>query len=128
MATSVKSSQFPGGELHADKVVIVTGPSIGSVVQIFVLGAVVGAAAASYWRSRQAPEAPQAETEEVESRTRRLLARSMMLARRIRDLVAGAAEVAGPALQRALAEGKAAARAVEEELEVKPATEELEQV
>lgn len=118
MAYSVKASEV-GGEVRADKIVIVTGPSFGTAIKLILFGAVVGAGAALYWKNQQKPPllpAETAEVEEVASRLQNLSSRAKSIATRARDLVQNAAEVAGPALQQAITEGRAAARETEDKL------------
>ena len=120
MASSVKASEL-SGEVRADKVVIVTGPGFGASLKFMLLGAALGAAAALYWKNQQTPAitpaAPTlADSEEVASRVNRLAARAKSIATRTRNLVHDAAEVAGPALQQAIIEGRTAAKEVEAQL------------
>ncbi len=122
MAYSVKASEKPSpldGEVRANKIVIVTGPSFGTAIKLILFGAAIGAGAALYWKNQQKPaplSAVPADAEEVASRLQNLSSRAKSIAGRARDLVQSAAEVAGPALQQALIEGRAAARETEDEL------------
>lgn len=118
VAYSVKASELDGA-VRADKIVIVTGPSFGTAVKLILFGAAIGAGAAFCWKNQQksAPlSGPPADAEEVASRLQNLSTRAKSIAGRARDLVQNAAEVAGPALQQALIEGRAAARETEDEL------------
>ena len=129
MAYSVKASDLPDGDLHAHKVVIVTGPSFGSGLKLVVVGAVLGAAAALYWKNQQeskptfSPSAGASNTSPAPSsvatraRLRQLAERAKTLAGRASEAIQSAAEIATPALQNALQEAKKAARAAESEIE-----------
>jgi hypothetical protein len=127
VAYSVKASEVDG-EVRADKIVIVTGPTFGTAVKFMLLGAALGAAAAISWKNGQSPAlAPASPTlddsEELTSRLNRLAARAKSIANRARNIAHNAAEVAGPALQQAIAEGRSAAR--EAEKQIKAQVEEL---
>ncbi len=116
MAFSVKASDLPEtGELHASKVVIVTGPSFGTGLKLILFGAVLGAGAALYWKNQQESKSPPPAVPDKSSEA--LATRLRKLAERLRDLAAHTAEVAAPALQNALQEAKKAARAAESQIE-----------
>ena len=130
MASSVKPADLPG-EVRTDKIVIVTGPTFGTALKFMLLGAALGAAAALSWKNSQAPTVAPAlpaeiESDELASRMNRLAARAKSVATRARNIVQNAADVAGPALQQAIAEGRATARDLETQLkeEVKEAKKE----
>jgi hypothetical protein len=122
VAYSVNPSE--GGEVRAEKVVIVTGPSFGTTIKLILFGAALGAGAVLAWQKQNEkplqPTLPGLDDEdsadEMASRLNSLAARAKTVANRARDLVQSAAEMAAPALQNAIAEGKKAARHVEEEI------------
>lgn len=87
MAYSVKASDLPeGGELHANKVVIVTGPDFGTGLKLVLFGAVLGAGAALYWKNSQDKKPNLASSDETSealtARLHHLAERAKLLASR----------------------------------------------
>lgn len=121
MAFSVKPSEIAetGGELHANKIVIVTGPSFGTGLKLVLFGAVLGAAGALYWKNQQ--ESPlstpaEAETKAASARLKSMAERIKDLSSRAANVIHTASEVAAPALQNAMQEFRHAARETEAEI------------
>jgi len=113
------------GETLPDKVVVVTGPTLGTILGFIGLGVVLGAAAALYFRNSQEVAAESEElaadgshrVEGLVERLNRLQGRIKTLAGRTRETVTHAKDVLGPVLHEAVNEAKNAARDAEEELQ-----------
>jgi len=113
------------GETLPDKVVVVTGPTLGTVLGFMALGAAIGAGAVLYFRQSHATLADSEElaadgshrVQSLVDRLSRLQGRIKNLAGRTRETVTHATEVLGPVLHEAVNEAKNAARDAEEELQ-----------
>ena len=118
------------GETLPEKVVIVTGPTLGTILGFIALGAALGAAGALFLSNRQSGGAAATGLEglgasdegghrlnSVVERLNRLQTRIKTLASRTRDTVTSASEALGPVLHDAVNEAKNAARDVEEDLQ-----------
>lgn len=129
MAYSVKPND--SGEVHAEKVVIVTGPSFGTAIKLILFGAALGAGAALYWKNQQnktfQPTLPHLGEEKTAKdatvRLNNLADRAKALANRAKDVVQAAAEIAAPTVQHAFSEIRQAAK--EAEAEIKEEIQEL---
>lgn len=119
------------GEDAPDKIVIVTGPTFGSVIGFIALGAVLGAGGVLYWKSRgstpglsedAATPSPfskgvnDAEKTAVVDRANALMQRVKSVSLRARDTIEMAREALAPTIQEAIAEAKTTAAQTEKEL------------
>lgn len=119
-------------EVHTDKVVIVTGPTLGTILGFVALGAAIGAGAATFLNKKQGDEnsgdavaagvsaggskdGTTAST--VAARAGSLAERAKNLAGRAKSTVQSAAEAISPAVQDAIQEARSAAQKTEQELE-----------
>ncbi|MDQ3814488.1 MAG: hypothetical protein M3347_11120 [Armatimonadota bacterium] len=122
------------GELHSEKVVIVTGPSFATVVEFILLGAALGAAATIYYYHSQSSSTGSGEDAVLEGVTggghknvssvqqfvRRLsnvATRATSVAQRVREAAQTAGEVIGPTFKEAVAEARNTAQETEHQLE-----------
>jgi hypothetical protein len=120
-------------EGHPEKVVIVTGPTFGTAMEFMLLGAVIGAAA-MYWQRQRGGTAAATDDAVFEGltaggakgadghgqlveRLTRLSHRLKNLAARTKETVQSAAEVMGPSIKQAVAEGKSVAHQTAHDLE-----------
>ena len=118
------------GETLPEKVVIVTGPTLGTILSFIAFGAVIGAAGALFWRNSQSTPAAGEDSfggfgeaggeqrmNSIVERLNKLQTRIKSLASRTRDTVSSATEVLGPVLHDAVNEAKNAARDAEKDLQ-----------
>jgi hypothetical protein len=117
------------GEAAPEKIVIVTGPTFGSVIGFIALGAVLGAGGVLYWKNRHAGSTPaanapdpfsknvnEAEKTALIDRANALMQRVKSLSMRARDTIEDARETLAPTIQEAIAEAKTAAAKTEKDL------------
>ena len=118
------------GEDAPEKIVIVTGPTFGSVVGFIALGAALGAAGVLYLKERGSTPAPAndiipdpfsknvnaQEKTALVHRANALMQRVKSLSVRARDTIESARETLAPTIQEAIAEAKTAAAQTEHEL------------
>ena len=117
------------GETLPEKVVIVTGPTLGTILSFIAFGAVIGAVAAVFLtRSQSTPGTTEpgeftdgaAGNKRIKSlveRLNKLQTRIKTLAGRTRETVSSASEVLGPVLHEAVNEARVAAREAEVSLQ-----------
>lgn len=113
-------------EVHAEKVVIVTGPGLRTILSYIAFGAALGAGATFFFSQKSSSDASEsaAKGDEDESATRESLAaragnlaeRVKNLTGRVRGMMQSAGDVLGPVLQEALGDARDAARQAQEEL------------
>jgi hypothetical protein len=119
------------GEQAPEKIVIVTGPTFGSVIGFIALGAALGASGVLYWKERQSTpglkddgSAPDPFSKKVNAaektalihRANALMQRVKSLSIRARDTIESARETLAPTIQEAIAEAKTTAAKTEQEL------------
>lgn len=118
--------------LHAERVVIVTGPGFGTALGFIALGAAIGAGAFYALSGRRAmlpapadvlaaaesesPQAPEARAQQFATRIGALSRRVKTLAGHAKEAARVAAETVGPVLGEAVAQGRTAARETEAKL------------
>jgi len=117
------------GETLPEKVVIVTGPTLGTILAFIAFGAALGAAATLFLRNGSTPAAGDGNfagfagaggaqrMNSIVERLNKLQTRIKSLASRTRDTVTTASEVLGPVLHEAVNEAKNAARDAEKDLQ-----------
>ncbi len=119
------------GEGTPEKIIIVTGPTFGSVIGFIALGAALGAGGVLYWKNQHRTpglkndgSTPDPFSKEVNAdekaalvnRTNSLMQRVKSLSLRARDSIEAARETLAPTIQEAIAEAKIAAAKTEREL------------
>jgi hypothetical protein len=119
------------GDDTPEKIVIVTGPTFGSVVGFIALGAALGAAGVLYWKERGSTPGltnddtvPDPFSKSVNAREKTalvhranaLMQRVKSLSVRARDTIESARETLAPTIQEAITEAKTAAAQTEHEL------------
>ena len=117
------------GDTLPEKVVIVTGPTLGTILSFIAFGAVIGAAAALLLRGSQSTPgdtefgefsggaAGNQRINSLVERLNKLQSRIKSLAGRTRETVSSASEVLGPVLHEAVNEARVAAREAEVSLQ-----------
>ena len=101
-------------EFQPEKVVIVTGPTLGSSLKLILFGALLGSAGTLYWLRQQ--EDDDASIADSKEKTKHLLQRTSDLARRTKDLAQNVAQNVMPQWQEAVETAKSTAAETEQEL------------
>lgn len=117
MGVDVLASVKNNGEYHPDKVVIITGPTLGSSLKLILFGALLGSAGTFYWLHQQ-NEAEQLPFEDAsqKEKTQQLLQRTRRLAMRAKDLLQAATQNLLPQWQQAVEAAKSTAAETENQL------------
>jgi len=128
------SSNKRVAELHPEKIVIVAGPTFGTVVQFMLLGAALGAAGVLYYHRQNGPRSAKggdavlegvtaggskdtASLQQLGLRLNNVATRAKSVASRVRDTVHTASELIGPTIQEAVATAKTAAQETEQKMQ-----------
>jgi len=101
-------------EYYTEKVVVITGPTLGSSLKLILFGALFGAAG-TFFYLRQNDDADLTDTSRRE-KAKRLLERTSDLARRTKDLAQTLAQSVMPQWQEAVETAKFTAAETEQEL------------
>jgi hypothetical protein len=112
-------------KLSPEKLVIVAGPTFGTVLKFLLLGAALGAAGAVLLRERgdssedtiNFPTGSDSSASTLANRANAVLGRAKGLANRARDAAQAVADAARPSLQEAISQAKATADQTQRELE-----------
>jgi hypothetical protein len=100
-------------EYHTEKVVVITGPTLGSSLKLILIGALMGSLGTFYWLRQQEEDDSDAGRKE---KARQLLHRASNLARRTKDLAQTVTQSLMPQWQAALETAKSTAAETEHEL------------
>jgi hypothetical protein len=106
-----------------EKIVIVAGPTFGTIIKVVLLGVALGAAGATLLQKSSHGEDAGFTAGEAQggtsfqARAEALLGRAKILASRAKDAAQAVAENVRPVFQDAVEEGKASARKAEHDLE-----------
>lgn len=103
-------------EYYPEKVVVITGPTLGSSLKLLFFGALLGAAGTLYWM-RQAEDTEEVEFGDRKEKARQLLQRTTRLAQRTKELAQAAAQNLMPQWQDAVENAKSTAAETEEQLQ-----------
>jgi len=100
-------------EYHTEKVVVITGPTLGSSLKLILIGAVMGCAGTFYWLRQQDETLTASDQKE---RAKQLLQRASKLACRTKDLAQTVTQSLMPQWQEALEAARSTAAETENEL------------
>lgn len=100
-------------EYHTEKVVVITGPTLGSSLKLIFIGVLLGSAGTLYWLRQQEEELTASDQKE---KAKRLLQRASNLARRTKDLAQALTQSLMPQWQEALETAKSTAAETEDQL------------
>jgi hypothetical protein len=117
-ADELRELQERAEKFAPEKLVIVAGPTFGTVVKLLLFGAALGATGVVLLRDKSPATTDSVSGESTPAaRDRALLARAKRLAGRARNVARFVAEAARPALEDAIQQGKQAAKQAERDLE-----------
>jgi hypothetical protein len=101
-------------EYHTEKVVVITGPTLGSSLKLIIFGALLGAAGTIYCQRQQEEDA--LHVRDQKDKAKHLLQRASNLAMRTKDLAQTVTQSLMPQWQDALETAKSTAAETEHEL------------
>lgn len=101
-------------EYHTEKVVVITGATLGSSLKLILFGAVLGAVGTLYWQRQQ--EGDTWSASEQKEKAKQLSQRASYLAKRTKELAQTMAQNVMPHWQEALETAKSTAAETEYEL------------